>query len=173
VVTRLRAGKCLILIILEPVISSANIPTIPLAVAQAIRSIPRSPSLGSGATPKQFRDPKGTNVIANPQIESGGLERADTLQMRHSWDTTPLSGTALQSNSSSSSLAPEEPQIPVHKIVNSPRADSGISESQPQKAPSPNPPSEWMVEEVVDWLKSKGFDQHICDKFIGIAPKKS
>ena len=28
-------------------------------------------------------------------------------------------------------------------------------------------PSQWTVEEVVEWLKSKGFDQTICDKFIG------
>jgi len=28
-------------------------------------------------------------------------------------------------------------------------------------------PTEWSVEEVVDWLKSKGFDQDVCDKFIG------
>ncbi|KAG2143625.1 hypothetical protein DEU56DRAFT_791632 [Suillus clintonianus] len=28
------------------------------------------------------------------------------------------------------------------------------------------PPSEWSVEEVVDWLKSKGFGQDVCDKFI-------
>ena len=26
---------------------------------------------------------------------------------------------------------------------------------------------EWSVQEVVDWLKSKGFDQAVCDKFIG------
>ncbi|KAJ6502678.1 hypothetical protein DFH09DRAFT_1375676 [Mycena vulgaris] len=26
-------------------------------------------------------------------------------------------------------------------------------------------PSEWSVEEVVDWLKSKGFDEDVCDKF--------
>ena len=29
------------------------------------------------------------------------------------------------------------------------------------------PPIEWSVNEVVDWLKSKGFDQDVCDKFIG------
>lgn len=28
-------------------------------------------------------------------------------------------------------------------------------------------PTEWSVEEVIDWLKSKGFDQGVCDKFIG------
>ncbi|KAI0313113.1 sterile alpha motif/pointed domain-containing protein, partial [Amylostereum chailletii] len=27
-------------------------------------------------------------------------------------------------------------------------------------------PSDWSVEEVVDWLKSKGFDDGVCDKFI-------
>ena len=29
------------------------------------------------------------------------------------------------------------------------------------------PPMEWSVKEVADWLKSKGFDQDVCDKFIG------
>ena len=29
------------------------------------------------------------------------------------------------------------------------------------------PPMEWGINEVVDWLKSKGFDQDVCDKFIG------
>ena len=29
------------------------------------------------------------------------------------------------------------------------------------------PPMEWSINEVVDWLKSKGFDQDVCDKFIG------
>lgn len=28
-------------------------------------------------------------------------------------------------------------------------------------------PSEWTVDEVVEWLKSKGFDQDVCDKFTG------
>jgi hypothetical protein len=30
-----------------------------------------------------------------------------------------------------------------------------------------SPPNEWSIEEVVDWLKSKGFDQEVQDKFIG------
>ena len=28
-------------------------------------------------------------------------------------------------------------------------------------------PMEWSIKEVVDWLKSKGFDQNVCDKFNG------
>jgi hypothetical protein len=27
--------------------------------------------------------------------------------------------------------------------------------------------TDWSVQEVVDWLKSEGFDQDVCDKFIG------
>lgn len=30
-------------------------------------------------------------------------------------------------------------------------------------------PSEWTVEEVVDWLRSKGFGDDVCDKFIGMS----
>jgi hypothetical protein len=40
---------------------------------------------------------------------------------------------------------------------------------EPTRASSPMksvPPSEWSVEEVVDWLKSKSFGQDVCDKFI-------
>jgi hypothetical protein len=29
-------------------------------------------------------------------------------------------------------------------------------------------PSDWTLQEVVEWLKSKGFDQGICNKFIGV-----
>jgi len=31
-------------------------------------------------------------------------------------------------------------------------------------------PSDWVLEDVVEWLKSKGFDQDVCDKFIGTLP---
>ena len=30
-------------------------------------------------------------------------------------------------------------------------------------------PTEWSVEEVVDWLKSKGFADDVTDKFIGLS----
>jgi hypothetical protein len=47
-------------------------------------------------------------------------------------------------------------------ITNSLQKDSSTS-------PKTSSPSEWTVDEVVDWLKSKGFDQPTCDKFIGIS----
>ncbi|CDO77198.1 hypothetical protein BN946_scf184747.g11 [Trametes cinnabarina] len=42
---------------------------------------------------------------------------------------------------------------------------SGASTPDASKKPSTHP-SEWTVEEVVDWLRLKGFDQGVCDKFI-------
>ena len=42
----------------------------------------------------------------------------------------------------------------------------GIQGSQVYKRPASHP-SEWTLEEVIEWLKSKGFDQGVCDKFIG------
>jgi len=29
-------------------------------------------------------------------------------------------------------------------------------------------PKDWTVEDVVGWLKTKGFGQDICDKFTGV-----
>ena len=49
----------------------------------------------------------------------------------------------------------------------------GSAETPAQSAPETeahkksSPPSEWTVEEVVEWLKSKGFGADVYDKFIG------
>ncbi|RPD67460.1 hypothetical protein L226DRAFT_529790 [Lentinus tigrinus ALCF2SS1-7] len=42
---------------------------------------------------------------------------------------------------------------------------SGTNTPDLAKKPTTHP-SEWNVEEVIEWLKSKGFDQGVCDKFI-------
>lgn len=39
--------------------------------------------------------------------------------------------------------------------------------TSPQSSKEKKPANEWSVEEVVDWLKTKGFDQDVCGKFIG------
>ncbi|EAU82730.2 hypothetical protein CC1G_10635 [Coprinopsis cinerea okayama7 len=43
----------------------------------------------------------------------------------------------------------------------SPQESTSASEKKDKK-----PPNEWTLDEVVEWLKSKGFDQDVCDKFI-------
>ena len=58
----------------------------------------------------------------------------------------------VQQQPNDTSVVTESGSIPVSTIV------QGRNEK---------PPIGWSVNEVVDWLKSKGFDQNVCDKFIG------
>ncbi|KIP10364.1 hypothetical protein PHLGIDRAFT_125572 [Phlebiopsis gigantea 11061_1 CR5-6] len=44
-------------------------------------------------------------------------------------------------------------------------SSSGSQGSQVYRRPASHP-SEWTLEEVIEWLKGKGFDQAVCDKFI-------
>lgn len=56
-----------------------------------------------------------------------------------------------------------------HNSALSIKSATTTSQSQPQDMENENKsasPSEWSVEDVVDWLKSKGFGQDVCDKFI-------
>ena len=50
-----------------------------------------------------------------------------------------------------------------------PRSPFRPQENQMSVLSTSKPPAEWVVEEVVDWLKDKGIDQGTCDKFIGIS----
>jgi hypothetical protein len=56
-----------------------------------------------------------------------------------------------------------------HPVANDGTSMLATPTSIPMSPQGRNPafPTEWSVEEVVDWLKSKGFDQDVCDKFIG------
>jgi hypothetical protein len=57
-----------------------------------------------------------------------------------------------QQQSNSTSVVTGPASIPVSTTV------QGRNETHPM---------EWSVKEVVDWLKSKGFDEDVCDKFVG------
>ncbi|THG96991.1 hypothetical protein EW026_g4932 [Hermanssonia centrifuga] len=51
--------------------------------------------------------------------------------------------------------------------LSTPQQESSPQSGSPDGVKRPaNHPSEWTVEEVVDWLRSKGFDQSVCDRFI-------
>jgi hypothetical protein len=53
---------------------------------------------------------------------------------------------------------------PPSAMLPAPVPSSGSATEEKEKK---SHPSEWTLEEVVDWLKSKSFDQDVCDKFIG------
>jgi len=54
----------------------------------------------------------------------------------------------------------------VRVAASSPLSTTRSSDPMPNKKPRNVHPAEWTVEEVVDWLRSKGFDEAVCDKFV-------
>lgn len=68
---------------------------------------------------------------------------------------------SVMSNYSAASTASDtSPQLPSS-------TDNTFVEGKDSEKQDKEHPSEWTVGDVVDWLKSKGFDQDVCDKFTG------
>ncbi|EPQ58889.1 hypothetical protein GLOTRDRAFT_135903 [Gloeophyllum trabeum ATCC 11539] len=73
---------------------------------------------------------------------------------------------------SASSIQMPQPQTIV--VTSAPAMPPAQHAEPPELAPTSDEllkkpsshPTDWTVEEVVEWLKSKGFDQTVCDKFI-------
>lgn len=100
---------------------------------------------------------------------SAQLSRRDSLKVISHGAIAPSNGIRIpvEFNPSSSARSP------------SPLTVSPASQSQPVIIPSPQNkaeerkhkgkkhPSDWSVDDVVDWLKNRGFDQDVCDKFTG------
>jgi len=73
-------------------------------------------------------------------------------------------GNAMYSKHNSIMSSTSAPSMSSH----APKTMSPALQASQQPPTSPvsgTHPSDWTVTEVVDWLKSKGFDQDVCDKF--------
>lgn len=89
---------------------------------------------------------------------------------------TPVIREIRQVSNAVSSPTPRVVSPPPTSKHNSVASSGQVSSTSMPQTPSeftregspmkPAPPSEWSVEEVIDWLKSKGFGQDVCDKFI-------
>lgn len=55
---------------------------------------------------------------------------------------------------------------PPTALPSPPTSQNGTPATLAVKTPS-LPPSDWTVEDVVAWAKSKGFDDSVCEKFVG------
>lgn len=80
-----------------------------------------------------------------PALPSPGLSVSGNRQ--HSWQASQQNSISSGGKSSARVSAQSAPETEVQKKSTS--------------------PSEWTVDEVVDWLKSKGFGPDVYDKFIG------
>lgn len=123
-------------------------------------SLPETPA-EKLSTPRKDRYPSSispsplTTEIANGISPSASVGHSSdhNSTVSSSWVSgmsMPASQTQQQQEPNGTS-AFSRPSIPVSTA-------QGRNESAPM---------EWSVEDVVDWLKSKGFDQDVCDKFVG------
>lgn len=93
---------------------------------------------------------KGTTTTAALELPSSGLPSCTP--------TVPTGVSPLKRNDTVSSSPTNEPDSPpIPQLAVDDKWEGGKNEKKP---------SEWTVEEVVEWLKGKGIDQKICDKFV-------
>jgi hypothetical protein len=105
--------------------------------------------------------PVSSEVISQPQLQNNEPEKSineDDHSIRannlnSSQAKQPIGPAAVVPSNTSGSLAPPSSNVPS-------------SQASPQSSKKV-PVSEWTVEQVVDWIRSKGFDEGVCKKFIG------
>lgn len=129
------------------------------------RSAPVSPMVNIFApAPVLAVEPSSIQLPASPEPSQPTTHAAPTPVIR------PVS------NAASSPIPRVVSPPPTSKHLSVASSGQVSTTSMPQMSPEltresslmkPVSPSEWSVEEVVDWLKSKSFGQDICDKFIG------
>ena len=81
-----------------------------------------------------------------------------------SFQWVPANPTGVLSKHSSLASA----KGPASAMLQPPATASSMQNTLAEEKKEKSPPNEWSVEDVVDWLKSKGFDKEVQDKFIGI-----
>lgn len=106
-----------------------------------------SPVSASQPEPVALNDPPVAVALSSPTPSSTKLPSLS----KHS---------SIASSTKASSLSPSVPQ-PLSAFSQ----QATLVEEKPSK--EKGHPTEWSVDDVVEWLKSKGFDQEVCDKFIG------
>ncbi|KAI0065849.1 hypothetical protein BV25DRAFT_1913283 [Artomyces pyxidatus] len=107
----------------KPVVSSVNIPTIPLAVAQAMNPAPRPPSPTARAATQKAMRRENTNQLStrDAQILMGSLPASETTVTKPDSERTRLDSfftndTASEATARSTSMlfpSPRTPQTPV------------------------------------------------------------
>lgn len=159
----------------EPTLSEALTPTepapdstpVPTPVVEATLLPPAAASIPLPSSPIALEAPvehMPPVITPTPIIVKAGE------QLPSATPSTPVSPTASSAGSYaiSSGAGIQQTLTPATTIasLSTPHQSGTTTPDQSKKTNSH--PSEWSVDEVVDWLKSKAFDQGVCDKFIGM-----
>ena len=128
----------------------------------------RQLSFKTEALPDSSDIPHQGNTITEAQAETPPNKAAPLLT-----PTSPTTSVGQSTNIETPTPPAVMAKEPVLKnrpvplsLPSPPPSHNGTMTNQAAKSPSTHP-SEWSVEEVVEWAKSKGFDSTVTDKFIG------
>lgn len=144
-------------------------------------STARQTSFPIGLEPDTEKFEKALSATTKPhsEIVSNTVQVQSTSRLGSPPMLTPTSpsGFATQQRANgesvSSLVSPSRSTFqPEMKRVGSPQGLPSPPKSQDGTVSSQTkftniPATEWSVDDVVDWAKSKGFDKTVCDKFIG------
>ncbi|KAF7432629.1 polar growth protein [Pleurotus ostreatus] len=108
------------------------------------------------------------SVFAERRTSSPGIPYRESMIALPSPTLSSVGGFAGFGHSKHSSIASSAPggltlasPAPINPAAST--NGNGVEKREPEKEKTH--PSDWSVEEVVEWLRSKGFDQDVCDKF--------
>lgn len=164
-----------------PTMTAAQVDITPHPI---VTSLPTSPQIPPPpAEPQLVVAPV---VMPVPVVTPAPVLRSEPSQTRVADQSSypvpypiPIAMPSPSASSFSSSVAPSTfavaqsvtPATTVTSFKTANFASPSSSEqrnSTPNDSKSPsNPPLEWSVEDVVDWLRAKGFDEGVCSLFIG------
>ena len=89
--------------------------------------------------------------------------KSQTLNLQEGAGVLPSPATSLNGHQHGLSLGSVTSSVRV--AASSPLSAARSADLSSSRKPRNLRAAEWTVEEVVDWLRSKGFDEAVCDKF--------
>lgn len=127
-----------------------NTSSLPSPVSPGLRGISNGASADTANTPSsaQLVFPSKAQTLSLQEV-SGVLPSpvASSNGHRHGYSISSLTSSAI--------MAASSPLSAPHSV-----------DMSSNKQPRDVHPSEWNVEDVIDWLRVKGFDDTVCDKFL-------
>ncbi|KAH8096600.1 hypothetical protein BXZ70DRAFT_945297 [Cristinia sonorae] len=148
-------------------------PTMPAVAVADITPHPVVSSLPSPSPPPQASSPSPQPILAPVPVAAPILKTTpSTIRVGEQLPFSAASGIPSPSGSSFSSNVPPSTYVPP-TMTPATTVMSFKTANAEQRASTPGGsknsgtmPSEWSVEEVVEWLRSKNFDEGVCSKFI-------
>ncbi|TRM67427.1 hypothetical protein BD626DRAFT_100674 [Schizophyllum amplum] len=128
-----------------------------------VLSTPMLPATEITPTPSASVLPFPERKAASPALSNGLPSPASSsFGTAHSRQPSqPLQLSAAPSKHSSFASRPSSPPQPPHTASS---LQPTLVDEKPDKVKGH--PSEWTVDDVIDWLRSKGFGDDVCEKFI-------